>query len=248
MTPYYSDDLVTLYLGDCREVLPVLGVTADCIVADPPYGETSLPWDRWQDGWLDDAAEVTRSLWCFGSLRMFIDRREDWGWKLSQDVIWEKHNGSGFAVDRFKRVHEIITHWYRGDWASIYHKTPTTPDAVRREIGYRKVQPAHTGTIGEGPGDYSTQDGGPRLARSVIYVRSMNHRAIHPTEKPVGILDPLITYACPPGGLVVDPFAGSGSTLEAARGSGRRAIGIEASERYIELAARRLSQQVIVTT
>ena len=71
---------------------------------------------------------------------------------------------------------------------------------------------------------------------------------IHPTEKPVGILDPLITYACPLGGLVVDPFAGSGSTLDAARCSGRRAVGIEADERYIELAARRLSQATLTMT
>jgi site-specific DNA-methyltransferase (adenine-specific) len=60
-------------------------------------------------------------------------------------------------------------------------------------------------------------------------------------EKPLGILDPLIRYACPPGGLVLDPFAGSGSTLDAARQCGRRAIGVEANERYAEAAARRLS-------
>jgi site-specific DNA-methyltransferase (adenine-specific) len=63
----------------------------------------------------------------------------------------------------------------------------------------------------------------------------------HPTEKPLGILDPLIRYACPPGGLVLDPFAGSGSTLDAARQSGRRAIGIEGREDYCEAAVRRLS-------
>ncbi len=70
--PYWTDGQVSLYLGDCREVLPAFGVTADCVVADPPYGETSLAWDRWPDGWLDAAAGVTSSLWCFGSLRMFL--------------------------------------------------------------------------------------------------------------------------------------------------------------------------------
>lgn len=69
----------------------------------------------------------------------------------------------------------------------------------------------------------------------------MHSRSIHPTEKPLGILAPLIAYACPADGLVVDPFAGSGSTLDAARQSGRRAIGIEAREEYCEAAARRLS-------
>jgi site-specific DNA-methyltransferase (adenine-specific) len=80
---------------------------------------------------------------------------------------------------------------------------------------------------------------------SVLRVRSIHGYAIHPTEKPVGVLDPLIRYACPPGGLVLDLFAGSGSTLDAARQSGRRAIGIEGDERYIEAAATRLSQDVI---
>jgi site-specific DNA-methyltransferase (adenine-specific) len=73
-------------------------------------------------------------------------------------------------------------------------------------------------------------------------VPNLFHRALHPTEKPLGILAPLIAYSCPPGGAVLDPFAGSGSTLEAARASGRHAIGIEADERYCEVAARRLSQ------
>ncbi|HEV2375859.1 MAG TPA: site-specific DNA-methyltransferase [Streptosporangiaceae bacterium] len=242
MNPYFADEFVTLYLGDCREVLPGLGVAADCVVADAPYGETSLPWDRWPAGWLDVAALVTRSLWCFGSLRMFLDRCDEFAaWKLSQDVVWEKHNGSGFHADRFKRVHEHVTHWYRGDWGSLYHEVPTTPDATARTVR-RKQQPPHTGHIEAG--SYTSVDGGPRLMRSVVRVRSMHGSAIHPTEKPAGILEPLIAYACPPGGLVADLFAGSGSTLAAARNLGRRAIGVEVDERYAERAALRLAQDV----
>jgi site-specific DNA-methyltransferase (adenine-specific) len=248
VTPYWTDGQVTLYLGECREILPALG-PADCVVADPPYGETSLPWDRWPDGWLDAAGAVTRSLWCFGSLRMYLGHREEFlPWKLSQDVIWEKHTGAGVFTDRFSRVHEQLTHWYRGAWADIYHSTPTTPDAERRTIRHTYVQPAHVGKIGDraAAGGYSTETGGPRLMRSVLHGRSMHNRAIHPTEKPTGILEPLITYACPPGGLVVDPFAGSGSTLDAARCTGRRAIGIEVHEPYAEAAAKRLAQGVLV--
>jgi len=238
--PYYADDQVTLYLGDCRELLPGLGVTADCVVADPPYGETSLAWDRWPDGWLASAAMVTRSLWCFGSLRMFLERRGEFNrWKLSQDVIWEKQNGTGFAADRFKRVHETITHWYRGSWADIRHETPLTTVAWRTAANSGRAQPPHLGTIGS----RAWEDNGSRLTRTVLRIPNMWRRdPIHPTQKPMELLDPLIAYACPPVGMVVDPFAGSGSTLDAARCTGRRAIGIEINERYCELAARRLSQ------
>jgi site-specific DNA-methyltransferase (adenine-specific) len=237
--PYYADDQVSLYLGDCRQVLPALGVTADCIVADPPYGETSLAWDLWPDGWLDVAATVTRSLWCFGSLRMFLEHADEFAaWKLSQDVIWEKANGTGFADDRFKRVHEQITHWYRGEWRDIRHDTPRTayagPDKHARA---RHSRTPHTGEIGA----HYYEDNGTRLVRSVLYAKSVRG-GLHRTEKPLGIISPLIEYACPPGGLVAVPFAGSGSDLEAARLSGRRAIGVELHEPHAEQAARRLCQ------
>lgn len=245
--PYYADETVTLYHGDCREILPALTCKADCIVADPPYGETSLPWDQWPTGWLIAAGDVTSSLWCFGSLRMFLAHVGEFSsWRLSQDVIWEKHIGSGFAADRFKRVHETVAHWYRGEWRNVYHETPRT-EVTHRTKGNsgRGTQMKHKtgGTVG----DMTWTDDGTRLARSVQQVRSMWRRGgIHPTEKPVDLLTLLIAYACPRGGLVIDPFAGSGSTLDAARASGRRAIGIEADERYAELAARRLSQGVLV--
>jgi DNA modification methylase len=241
--PYWSDGTCSLYLGDCREVLPALGVLADCIIADPPYGETSLPWDRWPDGWLDVAARATSSLWCFGSLRMYLKHADEFaGWKLSQDVIWEKHNGSGFAADRFKRVHEQPTHWYRGAWGRICHEAPRVfagVDPRSRKGGQRKpVTDRHHGALA---GELWVDDG-MRLIRSVLHVRNLHRIGIHPSEKPVDLLTPLIAYACPPGGLVVDPFAGSGSALDAARASGRRAIGIEADERYAERAARRLER------
>lgn len=246
MQPYYSDDEVELYLGDMREVLPALGITADLVLADPPYAETSLAWDRWVDAWPSIAASVADSLWCFGSMRMFLDRRDDFAdWKLSQDIVWEKHNGSGFTTDRFKRVHEHALHWYRGDWRDQHHDVPRVAHLGPRNSTVRPADRArgeHLGEIGAARYD----DDGTRLMRSVVPVRSMHHRALHPTEKPLGILDPLIRYACPPGGLVVDPFAGSGSTLDAARQCGRRAVGIEADERYLEAAARRLQQTTLI--
>lgn len=246
MTPYYSDESVTLYHGDSIDLVPLLsheGMSADCVVTDPPYGETSLDWDHWPTGW--PSLMPGNSMWCFGSMRMFMEQAAEFraaGWKLSQDIVWEKHNGTGFAADRFKRVHEHATHWYRGAWADVYKDVPRTtyvgPDKSGKQ-GRDGV--THTGAI---KAHYYVDDG-TRLMKSVQRVPSLRGVGRHPTEKPTPLLTPLVQYACPPGGTVLDPFAGSGSTLDAARSTGRRAIGIEAREDYCEAIARRLSQCVL---
>ena len=238
LTPYYSDDQVALYLGDWRELIPD-DFRANLILTDPPYGETSLTWDRWPSGWPALAARHADSMWCFGSMRMFLDQRDEFAdWRLSQDIVWEKHNGSGFHADRFKRVHEHALHWYRGDWADIHHVTPTTPDATPRTVR-RKSRPTHTGNIEAS--SYTSHDGGPRLMRSVQFARSMHGSAINETEKPVPLLEPLIQYGCPPSGVVLDFHAGSCSTLVAARNLGRRAVGYESRGSQGERAGRGLS-------
>ena len=247
MEPYYEDGDVTLYHGDCRQVLPQLDLEVDCVIADPPYQETSLTWDRWPDGWPDALIASARSMWCFGSMRMFLDRGSEFtAWKLSQDVVWEKLHGSGIAADRFRRVHEHVLHWYRGDWKAVHHDTPRVLYVGEdSRHGYsRSGASGHTGALK--PGHRWTEDG-TRLMRSVLHFPSMWRRgAIHHTEKPVELLDPLIRYACPPGGLVLDPFGGSGSTAAAARLAGRRAVLIEADERYCEAIVHRLAQSVLV--
>lgn len=261
--PYWEDrDAgLQLYHGDMREILPALGAQADLIVADPPYAETSLAWDRWPDGWLKVAAAHSNALWCFGSQRMFFDHLDEFraDWTLSQDVIghdenhqpvhgdvnvvWEKHNGSGFARDRFKRVHEHALFWYRGPWEQRHRAVPTEKSGRRGggEGGFKTRASAkdHTGKIAPQMWDGSD---GKRLMRSVIKVRSMHGlQPINETEKPLGIVEPLIHYACPPGGLVIDPMAGSCVVLEAARLMGLRAIAVEKRESQCEAAARRLS-------
>lgn len=239
-TPYFQDDFVKLYLADSlTSELPVV----DLIVTDPPYGVTSLAWDRWQDGWPEVAATAASSMWCFGSMRMFMERAivfSGAGWTQSHDIVWEKHNGSGFHADRFRRVHEHAIHFYRGRWVDVYREPQYTDTASKKTVRSKR-RPTHTGHIERTP--YKTVDGGPQLATSVMFAASMHGKALHPTEKPVDILAPLIRYGCPPNGVVLDMFAGAGSTLAAARMTGRRAIGFEINEKYAERAARRLSQR-----
>jgi site-specific DNA-methyltransferase (adenine-specific) len=242
--PYYADDSVTLYHGDMREVLPALQVEPDCVVTDPPYGETSLAWDRWPSGWPGLVAEVAGSMWCFGSMRMFLEHRADFdAWKLSQDVVWRKPEASGSVNDRFRRNHEFALHWYRGRWSETYHAAQRTAYTGPNKgvVHSQAKDPAWEGARGR----TVWTDDGTRLMQSVIDVAHMRLRGTHPTEKPIGILDPLIRYACPLDGLVLDPFAGSGSTAVTARLSGRRAVLIEADERYCEVIARRLAQDVL---
>jgi site-specific DNA-methyltransferase (adenine-specific) len=250
--PYYADDTVELYHADCRDLLPEL--RGDLIVTDPPYEQTSLRWDRWPAGWLDAAADYTSALWCFLPRQFAMPpyRGREFsaaGWRLSQDLepaldsaadhlTWEKHNGSSFAADRFRRVHETITHWYQGRWAATVHHVPTIAGAERptATIGHRRA-PSHTGAIRSASYSY----GPTRLARSVIHLRSLHGTALHPTPKPVELLDLLIRYGSPPGGVIVDPFAGSGSLGVAARAAGRRAVLIEADEEHCQQAARWLA-------
>ena len=245
MEPYYEDADAVLYLGDMRQVLPVLDVAADCVIADPPYGETSLAWDRWPSGWPDALIGAARSMWCFGSMRMFLTRRDEFtSWQLSQDLVIEKGAGAGMHNDRFRRVHELVTQWYRGRWDAIWkepQREPEAPDA-RPGKAIKSHMPVTHGAYGK-PSIWLPTD--TRLMRSVLRTPSMRGQALHPTEKAGRILTPLIEYASPPGGLILDPFAGSGSTAVAARLLGRRAVLIEADEKYCELIAKRLCQGVL---
>jgi site-specific DNA-methyltransferase (adenine-specific) len=211
----------------------------DMLLADPPYGGTSLGWDRRCSGWIDEAKRLlkpTGSMWVFGSMRFFQEVSFD-GWALAQDLVWEKHNGSAFHADRFKRVHEHICQYYSGSWADIYNEVQRTPDATARTVR-RKKRPTHMGHIEAGW--YVSEDGGPRIMRSVIFMPSMHGKAIHPTEKPSDLNEILIRTSCPPNGRVGDLFAGSGAAGEAAMRAGRNYVGCEIDAMMADKARNRL--------
>lgn len=163
------------------------------------------------------------------------------GWKLSQDLVWEKHNGSGFHADRFRRVHEQVALFYKGTWGEVYHEPQYTMDAVAKTVR-RKTRPTHMGHIENAA--FESVDGGPRLMRSVLHMPSEHGHALHPTQKPVDLIRPLIEYSCPAFGTVFCPFSGSGSELLAAKLCGRDAIGCEINEKFCEIAAKRLESMI----
>ena len=218
MEPYYSDDLVTLYHGDCLEIDE--WPKADVLVTDPPYGITAgrlgshqwkqqvhadVDWDRIElrDWALDLWGDRPRAV--FGSPKNWQSAPEYRGVPL----IWDKGDSPrmGDHTWPFGSTYELI--WLRGNgWKGH-----------RRSSVIRQVPPDNARTA---------------LTRTID----------HPTPKPVALMEVLISYA--PPGVIADPFAGSGSTLVAAVNQGRKAIGVELEERYCEIIARRLSNQTMV--
>lgn len=235
-----------LHFGHCVDVLQGMAAgSADVCITDPPYGDTSLVWDRKVDGWIAEVARVLKpsaSIWVFGSMRFLAPLFTDMaaaGFKYSQDVVWEKQNGTGFHADRFRRVHEHAVMFYRGAWADVYRDTQYSMTATAKTVR-RKTRPTHTGHIEQG--NYVSEDGGALLMRSVMYCPNEHGRAIHPTQKPVELLRPLVRYSVPPSGVVVDPFAGSAAVGAACLAEGRGYIGMENDLAHFIGAAARLGE------
>lgn len=123
---------------DCRVGASAFGATFDAAIVDPPYGDTSLTWDSKVEGWvaaMSKALKPNASVWVFGSLRFLAPLFEEMalhGFKYSQDIVWQKQNGTGFHNDRFRRVHEHAVLFYRGAWADVPHETQYTLDATKK--------------------------------------------------------------------------------------------------------------------
>jgi site-specific DNA-methyltransferase (adenine-specific) len=216
VNPYYSDDLVTLYHGDCREVTGWLD--ADVLVTDPPYGvkihanhRQQIQGDNGPE--LRDAAialwGAVRPALVFG--RWDIPRPAG----THERLIWDKNLiGRGNLRKPWGRSDEEV--YVLGEWPPVR------------------------------PGGRAREGGTPSRSSNVLRVQAYAPgpaRPDHPTPKPPALMVRLIDK-CPPG-VVADPFAGSGSTLVAARQLGRRVVGVEVEERYCELIATRLSEAIV---
>lgn len=234
---------------DCRTALEPFG-PFNMLLADPPYGDTALSWDKRCEGWIGRAAELIKpngSIWVFGSMRLFQDMGHQFraaGWRYAQDLVWEKQNGTGFAVDRFKRVHEHMVQFYlaKTPWSEVYNDVQRIayfgPDKHARAS--RQSRTPHTGQIKA----HEYDDDGNRMMRSVIAMKNRHGRAIHPTEKPSDLIEILVRTSCPAGGIVGDMFAGSGAAGEAAMRAGREYVGCEIDPVMADKANSRLEGQL----
>jgi site-specific DNA-methyltransferase (adenine-specific) len=215
MRPYYSDELVTLYHGDSID-LADMWTAADVLVTDPPYGMAYR--DRQgvsiaNDDTLD-ARDAALKLWGSKPALCFGTWKVERPAATRQVLVWDKWGGGGTVgspSSPWAYSHEEI--YMLGDWPKLK------------------------------PGGRAREGGKPSRTSGVLRVANYNTQARdrpdHPTPKPVALMESLIERC--PDGVIADPFAGSGSTLVAAKNLGRRAVGVELDERYCELIAQRCS-------
>jgi DNA modification methylase len=260
VTPYYQDDLVTIYHGDCRDVLPE--VAFDAVVTSPPYGDLRQYGGH---GGPDLYAVLT-------SLAEKLPLGGVAVWNVGDQVIDGSESGESFrqalhAIDSGLRLHDTMLYCKE---ALVYPDANRYLPAFEYVFVFSKGAPRHFNGIRDrrnrsaglkvhGPqrerdGSQSrksrhgelTPDTGLRWNWWVL--RPANHpdeRTGHPAQMPFSLArDHILTWTIP-GEMVLDPFAGSGTTLRAAKDFGRRAIGIEIEERYCEIAAQRCSQEVL---
>jgi DNA modification methylase len=212
--PYYSDDLVTLYHGDCLlEVTEWLAT--DVLVTDPPYGVD------WVSGNFSNAKRPDK-VKVSGDMNPVA--------RDSALALWGPRPALVFGSWRVERPSGVNNRL-------IWHKAANLP-GLRTQPWFAADEEIYQ--IGSGfTGKPEQNVLVTRDRRDAAYGEVA--RLGHPTPKPVGLMERLIAKC--PTGVVADPFAGSGATLIAARNLGRRAIGVEIEERYCELIARRLAQQ-----
>lgn len=251
LTPFFEGRGVTVYAGDVQTICRALerhGRRFSAAIADPPYAETSHRWDRWPAKWPAELARVLApdaSLWCFGSLRMFLERRGEFaGYKYAQELVWRKTNGSGPTKDRFRRVHEIVLHTYRGAWGNLYHGIERVKGgefAVVRPGGTYKHGAAKPAPHRGGFASKAYVDDGLRYPTSVVTLRQVRREeGQHPTAKPPELVELVVKECCPPGGELLSLFSGGGPEAEIAVRTGRRCVCIEADAQWCAAIARRV--------
>ena len=206
--PYYQDSAVTIYHGDCREILPELP-KVDLVLTDPPYG-VGVPYESF-----DDTTENVRMLIqsTIAPLRNIADRV---ALSCGQDNIWE-YPQSDWILCWINKAGAHQNRWGFSCW---------TPILVYGKDPFRKI--------------------GKGARPDIIEHQETSEKNGHPCPKPIRFWTKLMVRCQPENtGIILDPFMGSGTTLRAAKDLGRKAIGIEIEEKYCEIAARRMAQEVL---
>lgn len=231
--PYYADDQVTLYHGDALDVMASMpDQSVDAVLTDPPYSS---------GGRRENARSLRKSM---------TRATEDADWirgdaMSTQGFIWLLR-GCGIQWRRLLVAGGHALAFI--DWRMAPNLAAALETADLRQHPTLVWDKTHFGMGAIFRNQYElivhTSAGNPRPPgrRDIGNVLSYPpvRRGLHPTEKPLPLLRALLSVVCP-SGTVLDPFAGSGATLVAAREMGLKSIGIEADERYCEATANRLA-------
>ncbi len=243
LAPYCSAHGITLYNAKYEQILPLLGPgTIDALITDPPYATTNLVWDKpvdWTAFWPQAMrlCKPNAPMVLFASGKFVYELQASNKKHFRYDLIWEKNLPVGHldANKRPLRSHEnilVFTQQFRG---STYN--PQKTEGKLHTIG-KGQQAAHYGKTSGRMTERKTNLWHPR---SIIrFNNSRSGKSLHPTQKPLDLMKWLVLSYSNRFDTLLDPFAGSGSTLAAAAHHGRRAIGIEQSEEYCEIIAKRL--------
>lgn len=229
---------------DCLEGLKeVPDKSVDLIVTDPPYGTTACKWDvivPFEKLWPEYKRVLKPGAACvvFGSEPFSTLLRASNLPGFKHDWIWEKEQGANFMNVKFQpyKVHEIIS-------VFLCDKAHYHP-----QMGTGKPYTSGKGTSGDITGNVvktQTQNTGTRYPRSILRFNTDKARgSLHPTQKPLALIEYLIKTYSNPGDVVLDPFMGSGTTAVACVSTGRNYIGFELKEDYHSIATKRIADAV----
>lgn len=248
MKPYYDHAGITIYHGDCREVLP--GIEAGSVRllwTDPPYGHSNQDGDlqaaRVRDGVNgarkkpvvpianDDAV----------SMRLVVDQALSAALHtLKTDCCCCCCAGGGGPNVTFAWLAS------RMDTSGLqfFHAVVWDKSGRGHGLGWRFRRDYEFVMVAHAKGGKLSWSADEPAVPNIRFVMPTDN-ALHPTEKPIELVSWFINLTTQTDELILDPFMGSGTTLRAAKDLGRRAIGIEIEERYCEIAANRLAQEVL---
>lgn len=225
MKPYFSRDGITIYLGDCREILPQLSETVDLVLTDPPYGTGG--WRRQEAGaGSNPSGSLVREDWDDGAV--------DWLTLVPCDVVmtfWPAAKTSHLLNAANERG--MVKH------RQLYWRKPDP----KPQMGGRTQWSIEPIWVLSAEGFQLYGSDGDMCEASAVRLNRDAEATGHPYQKPIRVMR--WALAKTDRGCILDPFMGSGSTLRAALDLGRRAVGIEQDERWCEVTARRLSQMVL---
>lgn len=240
MKPYYDHDGITIYHGDCRDVLPgLVPESVTLLWTDPPYGHGN------HDGDFNSRLNAHRGIENAPiandspeSMREVVDSALRLAVPLLRADCCCCCCGGGGPRPTFAWVADRLDR----DGLQFFHSVIW--DKRNPGLGWRFRRQHEMVMVAHRAGGKLAWADDSVAVRNVQSLMPPRNRT-HPNEKPLDLVKGFIGWTTAPGDLVLDPFMGSGTTLRAAKDLGRRAIGIELEERYCEIAARRLEQEVL---